>query len=327
MGGLAHAGGMRHGAAGRRTLAVLVCVSLAVIALYQAEGTTGPVHTLRAAVQVVKTPFTWMGAQVARPFDVAARIVSNASADDATLAELVSSNEELTAQVAALEEYRLENASLRSLLDMANAYGTQGMGARVIGLSSDEWTDTVTIDKGADDGVAVGMPVTDGAGLVGQVTAVASSSSTVTLVSDSTSQVSALLQGSRSTGVLCGSVDGSLHLEYVATTAQVSVGELVVTSGLGGVYPKGLLIGTVASVTSSPSDVYYSIVVTPAARTGNYETVYVVTSYDAEQASSTAESLLVNGMFVAQDGSGDVGTDTADSGDAPSDEADQTAGE
>lgn len=278
--------------AGGRFLAVTLCVSVALLALYQGEGATGPVHTLRSAVGVVETPFTWLGSQIARPFDVLGRIVANAAADEETLDDLARRNAELTAQVAELDEYRLENENLRSLLGMAGTYGMQGLGARVIGVSSDDWSDTITIDRGGDDGVTVDMPVTDGYGVVGQVTEVSKNSATVRLVSDSDSEVSVVLQSSRAAGVLRGSVDGSLHLDYVEAGTSVSVGELVVTSGLGGVYPKGLLVGTVASVSASPSDVYHSIVVTPIARTGNYEEVYVVTSYDAERASDAAEELL-----------------------------------
>ena len=63
----------------------------------------------------------------------------------------------------------------------------------------------------------------------------------------------------------------------------------MITSGLGGVYPTGLLLGTVASVSSNPADMYHNIVVTPVARTGNYEEVYVMTGFNAEQAAAAAQ--------------------------------------
>ncbi len=306
--------------AGRRSLGVALCVSVALLALYQGEGATGPIHTLRSAVGVVETPFNWLGSQLARPFDVLGRIVVNAAADEETLDDLTRRNAELTAQVAELNEYRLENENLRSLLGMAGTYGTQGLGARVIGVSSDDWSATITIDRGSDDGVSVDMPVTDGHGVVGQVTEVSKSSATVCLVSDSESEVSVTLQSSRAAGVLRGSVDGSLHLDYVEAGTSVSVGELVVTSGLGGVYPKGLLVGTVASVSSSPSDVYLSIVVTPIARTGNYEEVYVVISYDADRAADAAEALLT-GVSTDSGAPADSGTSPDAESSTPADDA------
>lgn len=289
---------------GVRLLAVLACVSVAVLAVYQCEGTGGPVHALRAAVRAVDAPLVWAGEQAARPFKAAGRALSDAAAGEGELEGLRRENEELTARLAELEELRVENESLRSMLAMASEAGLSGLGASVIGVSADAWQDTITIDRGSLDGVEAGMPVTDGAGAVGQVSAVGPTSSTVTLLTDSTSAASAMLQGSRATGVLRGSVDGSLHLEYVETSASVSVGDLVVTSGLGGAYPKGLLIGTVASVTSSPSDVYYSIVVAPAARQGSYEEVLVVTSFDAAKADAAAESLLADGLAADEAGDG-----------------------
>lgn len=292
-GGRMDGGGRPRG--GLRLLVILACVSIAVLAIYQGEGARGPVHTLRSAVQTVVSPLSWAGEQVARPFRALGRALSEAAAGEGALETLRRENEELTAQLAQLEELEVENESLRSMLGMAQDYGLSGLGASVIGLSADSWQDTVTIDRGSSDGVEVGMPVTDGAGAVGQVSEAGPTTATVTLLTDSTSAASAMLQGSRATGILRGSVDGSLHLEYVEASVSVSVGELVVTSGLGGVYPKGLLIGTVASVTGSPSDVYHTIVVTPAARPGSYEEVFVVTSFDAAADESAAESLLASG--------------------------------
>ncbi len=299
--------------AGRRTIAVLVCASIVLVTLYSREGVTGPVHTLRSAVQTVSAPFTWVGSQILHPLDLLATAIGNATADEDTLSQLREENAALIAELAELGEYKLENERLRQILDLASAYGTEGVGARIVGFSSDDWSDTVTIDKGSSSGIEVGMPVTDGNGVVGQVTAVAVSSATVTLLSDPGYAVGALLQNSRTNAVLQGSVDGSLHLAYVPTTVSVEVGELVVTSGLGGSYPKGLLLGTVASVTSSPSDVYYTIVVEPVASTGNLEEVYVITSYDTEVADATAETLLTTGSL---DGGQDEEDEAAEDGQA-----------
>lgn len=306
-------------AAGVRTLVVLVCVSLVTLTLYLREGPTGPVHTLRSAVQTVASPFQWVGAQIERPFEALGTRLSDSVADLETLSQLEEQNETLLAQLAELNEYKSENERLRSMLDLNTAYGLNGVAARVVGTSSDDWSNTVTVDKGSDAGVALDMPVTDGKGVVGQVSSVSSNSSVVTLLSDPSYQCSALLQNSRAVGVLTGSVDGSLHLEYVPVSQDVAVGELVVTSGLGGTYPKGLLLGAVASVTSSPSDVYYTIVVEPVARVGNYEEVCIVVSFDSQRAQEASETLLATGSFVAVDEvavdpSGDGGALDADGG-------------
>ena len=310
--------------AGRRTLVVLVCASIVLVTLYSREGASGPVHVLRSAVQTVAAPFAWAGSQLLHPLDLLATAMGNATADEGTLEQLREENATLTAELAELGEYKLENERLRQIVGLASAYGTEGVGARVVGFSSDDWSDTVTVDKGAAAGVEVGMPVTDGNGVVGQVSAVAADSATVTLLSDPGYQVGALLQNSRTPGVLQGSVDGSLHLAYVPAAAEVEVGELVVTSGLGGAYPKGLLIGTVASVTSSPSDVYCTIVVEPAASVGNLEEVYIITSYDVATADEAAETLLETGSLPGADAGAEEG---AEGGDGAPDAADDPATE
>lgn len=258
--------------------------------LYSREGSTGPVHTLRAATQVVATPFEWVGSQLMRPFDVLGNALRNVSADSATLSDLEEENRRLAAQLTQLNEFRAENERLEQMLGLTSTYGMTGIAARVIGGSSGDWSQTIVIDKGSSAGIAVDMPVVDGNGVVGQVTAVSPVSSTVTLLADPGSGVSALLQGSRETGVLQGSVDGALHLDFIPTSVSVSVGEHVVTSGLGGVYPTGLLLGTVASVSSNPADMYHNIVVAPTVRVGNYEEVYVMTGFD-EAAAAAAQGL------------------------------------
>ena len=298
-------------APGRRVLVGLVCLSIVIVTLYSLEGASGPVHSLRKAVQVVAAPFEWAGSQVARPFRALSDRLADATADTETLTSLKERNAELSSQLSELNEYRLENERLRAIINLSSAYGAQGIGARVIGSSSDGWTSTVTIDKGSSSGVAEDMPVTDGNGVVGQVTEVSLVSSTVTLLSDSSYTVSAILQDSRENGVLCGSVDGSLHLEYVPVATSVSLGEYVVTSGMDGVYPKGLLLGVVTSVTSSPSDVYHDIVVAPVASAQNYEEVFVITSFDSSRSSVASETLLATGSLYADAGGAASGADAS----------------
>lgn len=280
-------------------LVVLVCVSIVLVTLYSREGVTGPVHTLRAAVQVVATPFEWMGSQLVRPVDTLARVFYNATADEQTLSELEERNAYLEAQLTELNEYRLENERLEQILELVSAYSMQGIGARVIGGSSGDWDATIVIDKGTSSGISVDMPVMGYGSIVGQVTATSVFSSTVTLLGDPTSGVSARLQNSREVGILEGSVDGTLHLAYIPASTAVSVGEMVVTSGLGGVYPSGMLLGTVTSVSNSPSDMYHTIVVTPVAQTCNYEEVFVMTAFDATQAAANQQAAADGGQ---QDG-------------------------
>ena len=273
-----------------RTLVVLVCISVVLVTVYFREGASGPVHLLRSGVQTLATPFTAVGARVVQPFSALGNAVRNATADSESLSELEARNAELTQGLAEMNEYREENARLEALLGLTSSYAMSGVGARVIGYSADDWSATATIDKGSADGVAVDEPVVDGTGVVGQVTSVAANSATVRLLADPSTGVSAVVQSSGATGILTGSVDGTLRLRYVSSQSDVSVGDVVVTSGLGGVYPRGLALGTVASCTSTASGQYYEITVRPAVSAQAYDEVFAVSSFDAASATSGATS-------------------------------------
>ena len=106
-------------------------------------------------------------------------------------------------------------------------------------------------------------------GVIGQIIEVSATTSTVRLVSDEQSGISAMVQGSRAQGMLCGQADGTLRLEYVVSDAEVSAGDIIITSGIGGSFPKGLPLGTVASINRAANAVYYTIVVRPASTAEN----------------------------------------------------------
>jgi rod shape-determining protein MreC len=145
------------------------------------------------------------------------------------------------------------------------------------------------LDKGKSSGFVVGMPVTDSSGAVGQIIECSSTTCTVRLLTDEESSISAMIQSTRAQGMLEGSIDGTLHLSYIRTDQTVNVGDLVVTSGLGGVFPKGLPLGKVSVVDRTPGSTYYSIVVEPFGRLDNLEEVLVITSLTEEQQATTDE--------------------------------------
>lgn len=187
------------------------------------------------------------------------------------------------------EEYRLEAQRLQALLNLKDAYDLEGVGARVIGRSTDAWNQTITIDAGADEGVETGMTVMGPSGVAGQVVAVSPGSSTVRLLSDPASGAAALIQSSRAEGIVRGSLDGLLYLENIGADVTVSVGDVVLTSGLGGSYVRGLLIGTVARVDGAAGDATRRIVVAPGESIRALEEVMVVFKADSPAAAGDAE--------------------------------------
>lgn len=279
---------------GVRPLIVLCLVSILLLTFYIREGESGPIHSVRGAVSVVTTPVRVLGSLVATPFNAAGNVMGNLTASQETLSELREQNAELTAQVAELSESKKTSERLESLLNLQSTYNLTSTAARIIANSSDAWSRAVTIDKGTAAGFSCGMAVCNSGGVIGQIVEVSATTSTVQLITDEGSGVSAMIQSTRAQGMLQGQPDGSLRLSYVSTESDVKVGDIVITSGIGGVYPKGLPLGTVSSVEKSDNDVYYTIVVRAQSTAENNEEVLVITSLTDDQIASDQDVASAN---------------------------------
>lgn len=279
---------------GVRPLIVLCLVSILLLTFYIRESESGPIHSVRGAVSVVTTPVRVLGSLVATPFNAAGNVMGNLTASQETLSELREQNAELTAQVAELSESKKTSERLESLLNLQSTYSLTSTAARIIGNSSDAWSRAVTIDKGTAAGFSCGMAVCNSGGVIGQIVEVSATTSTVQLITDEGSGVSAMIQSTRAQGMLQGQPDGSLRLSYVSTESDVKVGDIVITSGIGGVYPKGLPLGTVSSVEKSDNDVYYTIVVRAQSTAENNEEVLVITSLTDDQIASDQDVASAN---------------------------------
>lgn len=308
---------------GLRTCIVLVVVSLVMFTLSVREGDSGGFFTTaRGAWMTITTPMRWVGGAVTAPFQGLGNVVANLTTDQERLSDLKAENERLIARNAELEEAEQTAARLESLLGLQSLYNLQSTAARIISGSTDSWSSTVTIDKGTASGLAVGMPVTDSNGAIGQIVRCGATSSTVRLVTDENSSVSAMVQSSRAQGVLRGSADGTLHLALIRTDQMVEVGDTVVTSGLGGVYPKGLPLGKVSSVERTSGSLYYEIEVEPLSSAESFEEVLVITSLTEDQKATEADVAAADkqdqaaGTAEAQDsGAGDDDAASASEGD------------
>lgn len=296
------------GGSSTRLLVILCAVSLALFALgLREQDGTGPVHAVRGVFQTVTSPVRLVGSAVTTPVRGLGNVFGNLTASSETLSELKSENDQLKAQVAQLSEYQRTADTLSGLLQLRSTYSLRSVAARVIAVSRDSWSSTVTLDKGTSSGFAVGMPVTTATGVIGQISECSATTSTVRLITDEKSGVSATVQASGAQGQLVGSPDGTLRLTLVRTDLAVNVGDMVVTSGLGGVYPKGLPIGTVSNVTKSSNSMYYDITVEPLAGTGSFGEVLVVTSVDESQQATDQDASAAN----AQDASSQAVTPRA----------------
>ena len=190
-------------------------------------------------------------------------------------------NQRLSAEVARLQEENArlrpdaqENGRLRVLLGFKQQLPYRSLAARIVGRDPSQWFSTVLVDRGASEGVARDDPVITSDGVVGHVVETAGSWARVLLVADSRSAVSAVLDRSREVGVVVGQGHSLLRLTYLSREADVKPGDLVVTSGLGPIYPRGLSVGTVVSAVRGP--MFQDAVIRPSADLGHLEDVLIV---------------------------------------------------
>lgn len=266
-----------------RILIFCVVSSLTLFAFSVREQATGPFSIARSVVGTLCIPIHYAGSLVTFPFRVAATAFSNAGASSETLSELKQENATLSARVSELEEAKKTTDRLQDLLALKSTYNLQSCAARIISGSHSSWEDCVTIDKGSTSGLSVGMPVMDSNGAIGQIIECNATSSVVRLLSDEKSSIPAMIQSSRAQGVVQGSVDGTIRLTLINSNLKAEVGDIVLTSGLGGIFPKGVPLGKITTVDKVSGSLYYSIHIAKLSPTENLEEVLVVTSLTEEQ--------------------------------------------
>lgn len=195
--------------------------------------------------------------------------------------ELREENERLRADLERLQEVEIEAQQLRQLLELRERGADDTfVEANVFLREPSNAKEAIAIDRGTEDGLAEGMIVLTRQGsLIGTVTDVLDDVAWVTLITDPASAVSARIQASRVEGVVVGEPDGSLRMEFVERTADVKEGDTVITSGVGGNYPPGELIGRVVQVDRAAQELFQAVKVEPLAGLQRLEAVLVLTSF------------------------------------------------
>jgi rod shape-determining protein MreC len=184
---------------------------------------------------------------------------------------------QLQKEIGRYREALIANARFKRLLGMKEEVGTTVVTANVVGVDMAPWLATITVDQGRKDGIKPGMVVMSGAGVVGQTMESSLHFSKVLLLSDYNSAVAALIQRNRARAILKGAGEGRCYLAYVEKVVDVEVGDRIITSGTDRIFPKGLLVGKVSSVTEgSISDLFHVIAVTPAVDLKRVEEVVIL---------------------------------------------------
>lgn len=189
--------------------------------------------------------------------------------------ELRRSVQEMQVQLQEERALAQRTETLRRLLELRDRAGLQTAAAEVIAAGASPDFRTVTVDKGASDGLSRDMAVISPAGVVGRVILSGARASKVQLIIDRNAAVGALIERTRAQGLVLGLGQTTLQMEYVPGTADVKPGDLVVTSGIDGIYPKGFVIGTVDVVDRGPGT-FHTISVVPAVDFSRLEEVLVV---------------------------------------------------
>ena len=174
-----------------------------------------------------------------------------------------------------LAEVDLENERLRKLLDFRETLTGDVLTARIIGRDATGLARTLTIGRGEADGIVRGAAVLAPEGIVGQVFLASAHAARVLLVSDHNSGVDALVQRTRARGIVQGTVDGGCVLKYVKRTEDVQVGDELVTSGLDGIFPKGLPVGRIVTIDKRGQGLFQSAEVAPRVDFDQLEEVLV----------------------------------------------------
>ena len=175
-------------------------------------------------------------------------------------------------------ETERENARLRRLLELRQKLPLSTLAGEVVGRESGGWVRALTVNRGRGSGVAQQTPVIVPEGLVGRVVQVRPGASVVQLISDPASTVGAVVQRTRTPGLVEGDAGGVVRFKFMARDgAQVARGDYIVTSGLGSLFPKGLPVGRVIAIEDKGSALFHFAVVAPAVDFSRVEEVLLLT--------------------------------------------------
>jgi len=263
-----------------QTLRNAVVVFLVVGILFLALG-----GYLRPILGVVMDPFIsaqrWLSERFMEVYDffTLPRDVADLLQKNAKLKDEVSS---LQSQVIQMQEQLREASVLYSLLDFARSRPEDKyIAAAVIGRDPNPFLRYIIIDQGSDDGIQHGMPVVTQQGLVGKVDAVTASAARIQLITDPGSVVNVRLQNQTADAQIIGSVTGEVTLEMLSQNTDLTPGEILLTSGLGGNYPGDVIVGQVSEIIATENQLFQTALVQPIVDFTALRAVLVITNFNS----------------------------------------------
>lgn len=195
------------------------------------------------------------------------------AADNARLSKALI---DLSMKIEFYEESALENERLRSILGFEPPPNYALIPAKVISISGDFTPISATINKGSNDSIWVDQPVINQQGLIGRISSVAPDFSVVQLLTDPSNRVAARVVASREMGIIKYNTNSGMYLDNFPIQGDIAVNDLVISSGLGGVYPAGLKVGTVTEVVKKDLEPFYKVKILPASDFYSLEELFIL---------------------------------------------------
>ncbi len=255
-------------------------VAIATIVLMVVDSRWQMGQSVRAGIATVLKPLQWVGAQPVKAVDLMGLYVTTVESAQQTKEQATLQIAQLALKAQRTELLMRENAALRELLGLQQQLPMQARAAEVAHEAADPFVRKVILNKGSRQGIVQGSPVIDGRGLLGQVVRVFPLSSEVLLLDSPQQAVPALNNRTGERSLVYGDSQqprgNALEIRFLANTEDVQVGDAIVTSGVGGIYPAGLPLGTVSVVERRNNSAFLRVQLTPAAHMLSVDHVLVL---------------------------------------------------
>lgn len=195
----------------------------------------------------------------------------------------------LQRRISYLEEQALETQRLQGLLAMKEVSRAEFLAARIVGKDATNWFKTVLIDRGSLAGIRRNQPVVAPDGLVGRVVEVTPTAAKVQLITDPVSAAGGLIQRTRVIGIVSGSLGAGLKVRYLPLMADIAIGDEVVTSGMGGVFPKGIPLGRVIAAERRSGALFQEATLAPKVDLSRLEEVLILIGTESRDGFETGD--------------------------------------
>jgi rod shape-determining protein MreC len=266
----------------RLILVILIVLSLLILALNLNQKDKGIVAYLQKTVLTVISPMQQAVNSVFTPVRNSWKALGHLSTLEENNLKLQKEIHNLKEGKIEIKEIKKENERLRSLLAFKKKIKYESLPATIIGISSSSPQSIIVIDKGKKDSIGKLMPVLAENGLVGKVIMSVNHASQVQLLTDPKSSVGATIKRTGAVGIVEGDTGGRLLLKFLPQNSNVKLNDTIVTSGLGGIFPKDILIGKISSVISNEGSGEPVIEISPAVDISKIDQIFVITNPPVE---------------------------------------------